>query len=291
MTWWHALILGLVEGITEFLPVSSTGHLILTASLLGLDKPALKDAVDDFNIIIQGGAILAVIGVYWPRITQMVRGLLGRNPDGAALFFNLVVAFLPAAVVAGLLGKVVKHALFHPGPVIAALFIGGVFMMWLDAWRRGRFGLRPMGQLEVTELSIRQAFLIGCIQCIAIWPGTSRSMVTIAGGYVAGLKPSAAAEFSFLLGLPTLGAACTLGLYKNLSEAHKNGTPNIFETLGFANTMIGMAVAAVSAAIAVKWLVGFLNRRGLTPFGWYRIVLCLVLGVMIWRGGLTIAPG
>lgn len=290
MTWWHALILGLVEGITEFLPISSTGHLILTASLLGLDRPEVKDAVDDFNIIIQGGAILAVIGVYWPRITQMARGLLGRNPEGAALFMNLVIAFLPAAVVAFLLGKVVKKVLFYPLPVIAALFIGGVFMMWLDGWRRGRFGLRPMGQIEVTELTARQALLIGCVQCIAIWPGTSRSMVTIAGGYVAGLRPSAAAEFSFLLGLPTLGAACVMGLYKNLSEAHKNGTPNVFETLGFANTMIGIVVAAVSAAFAVKWLVGFLNRRGLAPFGWYRIVLSLVLGVLIWRGVLTIAP-
>ncbi|XVJ59255.1 MAG: undecaprenyl-diphosphate phosphatase [Tepidisphaera sp.] len=290
MTWWHALILGLVEGITEFLPISSTGHLILTSALLGLDKPEVKDAVDDFNIIIQGGAILAVVGLYWSRIVQMARGLLGKDPHGAALFFNLVLAFLPAAVLGFLLSKAIKNALFHPKPVVAALFVGGLFMMWIDAWRKGRFGLRRHRELEITDLSPRQALLIGCFQCVAMWPGTSRSMMTIAGGCLTGLRPAAAAEFSFLLGLPTLGAACAYDLYKNLSQAKKSGGPNVFEALGTGNAIIGIVVAAISAAIAVRWLVGFLNRRGLTPFGWYRIALSLVLGVLIWRGVLTIAP-
>ena len=290
MTWWQALILGLVEGITEYLPVSSTGHLILASALMGLDTPAMKNAVDDFNIIIQGGAILAVLGLYWSRIVQMARGLLGKDPHGAALFFNLVLAFLPAAALGFLLNKAIKQALFHPLPVIAALFVGGLFMMWIDAWRKGRFGLRRHRELEITDLSPRQALLIGLFQCVAMWPGTSRSMMTIAGGCLTGLRPAAAAEFSFLLGLPTLGAACIYGLSKNLSEAKKSGGLNVFETLGVTNAIIGMVVAAVSAAIAVRWLVGFLNRRGLTPFGWYRIVLSLVLAIMIWRGALTITP-
>jgi undecaprenyl-diphosphatase len=290
MTWWQALILGLVEGITEYLPVSSTGHLILASALMGLDTPAMKDAVDDFNIIIQGGAILAVLSLYWSRIVQMARGLLGKDPHGAALFFNLVLAFLPAAGLGFLLNKVIKKALFFPIPVVAALFVGGLFMMWIDGWRRGRFGLRRHRELEITDLSPRQALLIGCFQCVAMWPGTSRSMMTIAGGCLTGLRPAAAAEFSFLLGLPTLGAACCYELYKNLSEAKKSGGLNVFETLGVSNAIIGIAVAAVSAAIAVRWLVGFLNRHGLSPFGWYRIVLGIVLSVMIWRGILTITP-
>jgi undecaprenyl-diphosphatase len=290
MTWWQALILGLVEGITEYLPVSSTGHLILASALMGLDSPAMKDSVDDFNIIIQGGAILAVLTLYWPRVVQMARGLLGKDPHGAALFFNLILAFFPAAVLGFLLNKIIKKALFFPVPVVAALFLGGLFMMWIDGWRRGRFGLRAKKQLEITDLTPRQALMIGCFQCVAMWPGTSRSMMTIAGGCLAGLRPAAAAEFSFLLGLPTLGAACLYDLFKNLREAEKTGTPNVFEALGVGNAVIGILVAAVSAAIAVRWLVGFLNRRGLTPFGWYRIGLSVLLAVLIWRGVLTIGP-
>lgn len=288
MLLWHAFILGLVEGITEYLPVSSTGHLILASALMKLDTPALKDAVDDFDIIIQGGAILAVLGLYWPRIVQMGRGLLGKDAHGAMLFVNLVLAFLPAAVLGLLLDKFIKRHLFLPAPVITALFVGGLLMLALDAWRRGRFGLGRHRELEVVDVTPRQALFIGLCQAVAMIPGTSRSMMTIAGGCVAGLRPAAAAEFSFLLGLPTLGAACVYKLYKNLHEARVNHTPNVFEQLGGANAAIGMIVAAVAAALAVRWLVGFLNRRGLAPFGWYRIGLSLVLLVLIWRGVLTI---
>lgn len=290
MLWWQALILGLVEGVTEYLPVSSTGHLILASALMGLDTPAMKNAVDDFNIIIQGGAILAVVGLYWPRIVQMVRGLLGKDPHGAMLFFNLVLAFLPAAVFGVLLNKTIKKHLFHPAPVITALFVGGLFMLAIDAWRRGRFGLRPHKELEVVDVTPRQAILIGLFQAVAMIPGTSRSMMSITGGCLVGLRPAAAAEFSFLLGLPTLGAACLYDLLKNLKEAKENHGPNVFELLGGANAAIGILVAAVSAAFAVRWLVGFLNRRGLGLFGWYRIALALVLIALIWRGTLTISP-
>lgn len=290
LQWWQALVLGLVEGLTEYLPVSSTGHLILASAFMKLDSPAIKEQIDDFNIIIQGGAILAVVGLYWPRIVEMAKGLLGKNPHGALLFFNLILAFMPAAVLGLLLNKYIKAKLFLPGPVITALFVGGILMLVLDAWRKGRLGLRPQWELEVTDLTPRQALMIGCFQCVAMWPGTSRSMMTIAGGYIAGLRPSAAAEFSFLLGLPTLGAACAYDLFKNLKRAKETGGPNVFEALGGMNAAIGIIVAAISAAIAVRWLVGFLNRRGLAPFGWYRIVLSLVLLVLIWRGTVTIQP-
>lgn len=231
MEWWHAIVLGLVEGITEYLPISSTGHLIITSSLLGLDGGATKQAVDDFNIVIQGGAILAVLGLYRARVMQMLRGVFGKDPAGLRLFVNLVVAFLPAAVVGFLLHDLIERYLFFPVPVLMALAVGGVYMMALEQWRRGRFGIPSHGNRRgVEDVTIKQAFGIGCLQCVAMWPGTSRSMMTITGGYLAGLAPAAAAEFSFLLGLPTLGAASVYSLLKNLKHAHDTGGPNLFQS-------------------------------------------------------------
>lgn len=291
----QAVLLGLVEGITEYLPVSSTGHLILTAGLMGLNKdPAIKDAVDDFNIIIQGGAILAVVGLYLPRFLQMLQGLLGRNPAGLRLFINICIAFTPAAAVGLVFSKKIKAALFHPGPVIAALVVGGVFMIALDilvlAKSRARIRAGGPDEKEVTDLRPAQALLVGVLQIFALWPGTSRSMMTISGGVIAGLPARAATEFSFLLGVPTLLAATGYDLFKNLRHAAKTGGPNVFDTLGWTPALIGIVVAAISAAVAVKWLVGFLNKHGLMPFGIYRILLGLLLWGAINRGMVTIEP-
>lgn len=296
MTWWHAVILGLVEGITEYLPVSSTGHLILASAFLKLNLPEMKQAIDDFNIIIQGGAILAVVGLYWPRVKQMLNGLIGRDNAGTALFVNLVIAFIPAAISGKLLHDWIESKLFYPGPVTAALAIGGLFMIWLQARRDGRLGLSPITKLTIDEITPGQAFFIGCLQCLALWPGTSRSMMTIAGGYMVGLPAAAAAEFSFLLGVPTLTAATLYGLYKNISTAKHasldtgHHVPNLFESLGTANCLLGIVVAALSAAIAIKWLVGFLSRKGLTAFGIYRLILSALLVVLIAGGSITIVP-
>lgn len=291
MEMWQAVILGLVEGITEYLPISSTGHLILAKEWLGLgDKPEMAKAVDDFIIVIQGGAILAVLGLYWQRAWQMVRGLCGKDPAGLKLVCNLFVAFLPAAIFGLLLDKWIESKLFFTGPVIAALFLGGVFMMLVEAKRDGRIGGKRVlpsraGDLkEIDQLTAGDALAVGLLQCIAMWPGTSRSMMTIVGGYLVGLRPKAAAEFSFLLGLPTLGAATLYKLAKNLKHSADTGEPNMFEVIGWPVALVGIGVAAISAAVAVKWLVGFLNKHGLVPFGWYRIVLAIVLGVLIWRG-------
>ncbi|MCC6677618.1 MAG: undecaprenyl-diphosphate phosphatase [Phycisphaerales bacterium] len=287
---WQAIILGLVEGITEYLPISSTGHLILASALMGLDEPDHKAAVDAFTIVIQGGAILAVLGLYWPRVRSMIAGLLGRDAAGFRLLLNLIVAFIPAAIFGKLLDDWIESKLFHTGPVIAALVVGGVFMMLVDQWRAGRFGIplalrRPK---SIEELTFIDCLKIGLLQCIAMWPGTSRSMMTITGGLFVGLKPREAAEFSFLLGVPTLGAATLYKLYKNLSIAHETHTPNLFEQLGMMSCIIGIAAAAVSAAFAVKWLVGFLNKHGLTAFGWYRLALAAVLLTLIGAGVVRI---
>ncbi len=286
----QAIILGLVEGITEYLPVSSTGHLIIASSLMGLDTPGEKSAVDAFNIVIQGGAILAVVGLYWPRILQMLRGLFGKDPAGLRLMINLIIAFIPAVVIGLLLHDLIEEYLFNMWTVLAALALGGVWMIWLDRWRAKRIeaGHAAETTLTIDDLDWKRALGIGFFQVVAMWPGTSRSMMTIAGGTLLGLKPKEAAEFSFLLGLPTLGGACVYKLYRNLRESSDAGEPNMFEVLGLLPVLLGMAVAAIAAAFAVKWLVAFLNRHGLAPFGWYRLALCVVLGALIFTGFVTI---
>ena len=283
MGWLDAIILGLVEGITEYLPVSSTGHLILAAALLGLDRPEIKSSVDAFSIVIQGGAILAVLGLYRQRVAQMIAGLLGKDPGGRKLVINLFIAFLPAAVLGLIFDDMIEAHLFRPVPVIAALALGGVWMIVLGKGSADD----DAPEADITELPWRSALMIGCFQVVAMWPGTSRSMMTIAGGMMAGLRPKQAAEFSFLLGLPTLGGACVYKLGKNLKESHDAGVPNLFEDLGVGPVLIGVAVATVSAWLAVRWLVGFLTTHGLAAFGWYRIVLAAVLGGAVATGLVT----
>ena len=274
---WQAVVLGVVEGITEYLPVSSTGHLILVESLLGLDQPDAKTALDAYSVVIQGGAILAVAGLYWPRVLALLQGALGRDPAGLRLLVNLVVAFLPSALIGLALEKKIDELLFRPLPVLLALAGGGVFMIALDRMR-ARGGLAS--ERSVDRLDWRHALVIGALQCLALWPGTSRSMTTIVGGMLVGLRPREAAEFSFLLGLPTLGAACVWKLLRHGDQVAQ---------LGPGSVLLGIAVATVSAAVAVRWLVRFLNRHGLAPFGWYRLGLAGLLGMSVWLGWVDFA--
>ncbi len=283
---WQAIILGLVEGITEFLPVSSTGHLIIASSLMGLDTPDSINALNTFQIVIQGGAILAVLGLYRSRVMQMLRGLIGRDPQGLHLALLLVVAFLPAAVLGPLLQETIEANLFSTGPVILALALGGLWMILLDLRRRQAATSEAQESPESGDdpfagMTYAQALGIGLLQCVAMWPGTSRSMMTIAGGTMLGLRPRDAAEFSFLLGLPTLGGACVYSLGKDYLG---NEGDAMFSALGAAPVLIGMAVAAVSAAFAVRWLVTFLNRHGLALFGVYRLIIAAALWLMISQG-------
>jgi undecaprenyl-diphosphatase len=290
----QAIILGLVEGITEYLPISSTGHLIITTAWLGLSEPPeMKRAVDAYSIVIQGGAILAVLGLYWSRVLQMLKGLAGRDQAGRRLAINLIISFLPAAVLGLLLADVIESWLFYPEPVIAALALGGGIMLYLKKWQRRFFHDADLEStadahtyVDLEHLTWRRALIIGLAQCLAMWPGTSRSMTTIVGGMFVGLRPKDAAEYSFLLGLPTLGGAC---IYRGAKNLMGDG-PDMIEVLGTQAVVIGFVAATVSAALAIKWLVGYLSKHGVALFGWYRIGLALVVLIMINTGRLTIAP-
>ncbi len=286
MTILDAIILGLVEGITEYLPVSSTGHLIIASWLLGLlDDPARKPAIDSFNVIIQGGAILAVLGLYWPRVAMMLKGLVGRNANGLALFVKLVVAFLPAAVLGVLLDDWIEERLFRPIPVLMALGGGGVLLLVLAPWIKTLVKREQGERDDFAQLTVLHAFAIGCMQCLAMWPGTSRSMVTILGGILFGLSPRRAAEFSFLLGLPTLGGAC---VYK-LAKAGRDDPSAFIASLGGPiPPAVGIVVAAFSAALAIKWLVGYLTKGGMAAFGWWRVAVAAALGAAIFSGDVTL---
>lgn len=293
-----AIVLGLVEGVTEFLPISSTGHLIIATRLLGLDseaqlvtaggeplwhrKPSEKDpagepltlklAADSFNIIVQFGAIAAVALLYWPQMLSMLKGVLGRDPAGLRLAINLIVAFLPAAALGLSIHNWIDENLFSVGAVILALIAGSGLMLYAEAWRRRRARGGGTEKQALAELTPAAAAGIGAFQCLAMWPGMSRSMTTIVGGYFAGLEPRRAAEFSFLLGFATLSAA-------SLFKTWKSGGAMI-QVFGLPSALLGAVVAAVTAALCVRFLVHWLTRHGLAVFAWYRIALATVLGVL-----------
>ena len=292
-----AIILGVVEGVTEFLPVSSTGHLIIANDFLGLesDRPlaakdgtplwyrrpspadpagvplTLKLAADTYTVVIQVGAIAAVMLLYWPQVIAMAFGLLGRSSAGLRLLRNIVLAFLPVGGAGYFLHDWINRYLFSVEAVIAALVAGAALMFWAERWRRMN-SVPGLARTEPSDLGPRQAVGIGLAQCLALWPGTSRSMVTIVGGYLAGLSPAKAAEFSFLVGLPTLAGAAVF-------KGWRSGSAMI-QVFGWPHVILGTLVAAVSAAFAVKFLVRFLSRHGLAVFAWYRLALALVLVVL-----------
>lgn len=269
----QALVLGVVEGITEFLPVSSTGHLLVTGRLMDLDRTdAAKDAFDSYAIAIQAGAILAVLAIYWRRVTSVLNGIIGRDDDGRRLFVNLVVAFVPAAVIGVVLEGPIKDRLFDPWAIAAAWVVGGAVILFTEQRRRAR----QFHGKTLDELTVRMALIVGVAQAVAMWPGTSRSLVTILAGLFLGLSVAAAVELSFLLGLVTLGAATAY-------EALNNGSVMI-DAYGIGAPLIGLVAALVSAFIAVKWMVSWLQSRGLAVFGWYRIAAGIVLVALLASG-------
>ncbi len=272
----QALILGLVEGLTEYLPVSSTGHLLLAQRLMGIESSEVSDA---FAISIQVGAILAVLGLYRERVSQMILGVAGRNPDGKRLAFNLVAAFIPAAILGLLLEKVIKKYLFGGEtwglwPVVAAWFVGGLAILVVSAVRRRR-GFTAGTGLGLDSLTLKMAVIVGAAQCLAMWPGVSRSLITIVGGLLVGLSLPAAVELSFLLGVITLGAATAKDMLDHGGA--------MLSAYGWPPLVAGFLAAWVSAVLAVKWMVGYLKNHGMAIFGWYRVVLAIAVTVwLLW---------
>lgn len=265
----QALILGLVEGVTEYLPVSSTGHLLLTQRLMGLghDEQS-REAADAYAICIQAGAILAVLGLYSRYVRRMALGVFGRDPEGLRLMISLVAAFIPAAIAGLLLEKPIKAKLFGNGalglwPVVLAWIVGGLVILAVDRRLRAR---HQAGEgLALPQLTWRLAVWIGVAQCAAMWPGVSRSLATILGGVAVGLSLGAAVEFSFLLGLVTLSASTAV-------DALKHGHA-MLAAYGWLVPLLGLVTALVSAALAVTWMVRYLQRHPLALFGWYRLLL------------------
>ncbi len=268
MTYWQAIVLGLVEGLTEYLPVSSTGHLLVAQRLLGIEGGEASNA---YAIAIQGGAIAAVIVLYRQRLLQMASGLLGRDDAGRRLAVALVLAFLPAALIGFAFEEAIEQRLFGPLPVAVAWAVGGVVIL-LVASRMQREGTL------IEALTWRGALLVGICQCAALWPGVSRSLATILGGLAAGLSLVAAVEFSFLLGLLTLGAATA---YKAIDSGAV-----MLQAYGPATVLVGFVAAWLSAMVSVRWMVGWLQHRGLAVFGWWRLGAAALVVVLIARGVL-----
>lgn len=281
MTTTQAVILGVIEGITEYLPVSSTGHLLLAERIMGIgddpyQSPAKwernKEAEDAYTICIQAGAILAVLWLYFGRLKQISRGVIGKDSAGRRLLANVAAGFLPAAVLGLLFNKIIKSYLFGPWPVVIAWLLGGFAILAVSRRNQARSqGSRPGRLLD--DMTWQMALLIGVAQCIAMWPGVSRSLVTIVGGLLVGLSIEAAVEYSFLLGVVTLGAATA---YDTLKHGQL-----MLQTFDHYSLIIGVVVAFVAAIFSIKWMVDYLSRHGLEIFGYYRVFVAIATTVFL----------
>ena len=253
-----ALVMGVVEGLTEFLPVSSTGHLILAGDLLGFSDEKAKV----FDIVIQTGAMLAVVWEYRMKFLGVVAGLAS---DRAAQRFalNLAIAFLPAAILGLAFSKAIKAHLFHPIPVALAFIVGALIILWVER------SLRPTVRVErVDDMSWLDALKVGFAQAFALIPGTSRSGATIIGGMLSGLSRKAATEFSFFLAVPTLIAAGAYDFWKNRA---------LFDAGDIGLFAVGSITAFIAAFLCVRWLLRYVATHDFTPFAWYRIAFGLIV--------------
>lgn len=266
-----SLIMGVVEGLTEFLPISSTGHLILTGQLLGfLDK----DKRDVYEIFIQLGAMLAVCWEFRQKISSVAKGLAKTDPAAQQFVMNLIVAFIPAAVFGLLFGKQIKAHLFSPIPVALAFIVGGLIILWAE--RRAKLAKTPLHIENIDQIDTLDALKIGLLQCLAVlFPGMSRSGSTIIGGMFIGFSRKAATEFSFFLGIPTLGLASLYSLYKhhNLLSAQ--------DALVFA---VGFVASFVVALLVIRVLLRYIVKHDFTVFAWYRIAFGLIVLLTAYSG-------
>ena len=261
-------MLGIVEGLTEFLPISSTGHLIVAGSLLGY----VGDEAKVFEIAIQSGAMLAIVWEYRARFARVLAGALSERA-AQRFILNIAIAFLPAAVLGLLLGKAIKASLFHPVPVALAFIVGAFVILWVERRQRARAAVPRIA--EVDDMNALDALKVGIAQAFALIPGTSRSGATIIGGMLFGLSRKAATEFSFFLAVPTLIAAGAYSAWKDRALlAHA-------DPLFFA---VGFVAAFVSALLCVRWLIRYVTRHDFVPFAWYRIAFGAVILVTSWAG-------
>ena len=261
-----AAVMGIVEGLTEFLPISSTGHLILAGSLLGGFGDNRGKV---FEIAIQTGAIFAVILVYWQKIRSTVVAL-PRQPKAQRLALNIFIGFLPAVVLGLLFGKVIKEHLFIPTVVASTFIIGGFIILWAEK--------RPPGSIRVEhvdDMTPWDALKVGLVQCFAMIPGTSRSGSTIIGGMLLGLSRQAATDFSFFLAIPTLIGAGLYSVYKERAALSMADVPL------FA---VGLVFSFISAWLCVRWLLKYISSHSFTPFAWYRIAFGILVLVTAWTG-------
>jgi undecaprenyl-diphosphatase len=248
------ILLGIVEGVTEFIPVSSTGHLILAAELLGYDAAQWQV----FNVVIQLGAILAVIVLYWRTFWAVLAGLTRNSPESWRFVRNVAVAFLPSAVLGFLLIDRIEAMLGSATIVAWALLLGGVAILVIEK-------TAPQGtEKGVADISFAKAIGVGLIQCLSMIPGVSRSGATILGALSLGVERRTAAEFSFFLAVPTMIGATTLSLAKHHDQ---------LGTAGFGGIALGFLVSFVVAILVIRWFIGIVSRRGFAPFAWYRIVV------------------
>lgn len=266
-----AAIMGLVEGLTEFLPISSTGHLILAGALLGLDD----DKAKVFDIAIQTGAIFAVILVYWQKIRDTVVALPSEK-QAQSFALNVVIAFLPAVILGLLFGKVIKEYLFTPVVVASTFIIGGFIILWAE--RRQEKNPAVARIQDVDTMTAMDALKVGLVQCFAMIPGTSRSGATIIGGMLLGLSRKAATDFSFYLAIPTLIGAGAYSLYKERALLSVADLP-LFG--------VGLVVSFLSAWLCIRWLLRFISSHSFVGFAYYRIAFGLVVLLTAWTGVVT----
>ena len=263
-----ALVLGIVEGLTEFLPISSTGHLIVAGSLLGYVGPKAKV----FEIAIQSGAMLAVVVEYRARFAHAITRC-ATEASARRFVLNLAIAFLPAALLGLLVGGAIKATLFHPVPVAIAFIVGAFVILWAE--RRQRRNPASVRIAEVDDMRMLDALKVGIAQTFALVPGTSRSGATIIGGMLFGLSRKAATEFSFFLAVPTLVAAGAYSLWKERAALSSDDLPM------FA---VGFVVSFVSAWLCIRWLIRYVSRNDFVPFAWYRIAFGALVLATAWSG-------
>ncbi|MFT5871925.1 MAG: undecaprenyl-diphosphatase [Clostridium sp.] len=265
-----AIIIAIVEGITEFIPISSTGHMIIVGNIINFKG----EFANQFEVVIQLGAILAIIVLYWNKIWGSVVAFFQAKPSGIKFWTNIIVAVIPAAVFGLLLNDKIDEYLFNPGTVALALVVGGILMIIIEGKFRNKYTTK-----NIEQISIKQAFKIGCFQCFALWPGMSRSASTIMGGWICGVSTVAATEFSFFLAIPTMVGATALTLFKSGMN---------FSTGEIITLVIGFVAAFLVALVVVEKFVSYLKKKPMKVFAIYRIIVGVALLLLINFGTISL---